>query len=113
MSFKKTSFLKSKVVSVKSVKSYSEAINHINKYGTMHTDTIVTKNKKTAQKFLSKINSAIAMHNISTQFADGGEFGFGAEVGISTGKLPPRGPVGINQLLTYKYILKGNGQIRK
>jgi len=73
----------------------------------------VTKNKKTAKKFLSNINSSIVIHNASTQFADGGEFGFGAEVGISTSKLHPRGPVGIDQLATYKYILEGKGQIRK
>ena len=103
----------SPVISVKSVNGVQEAINHINKYGTLHTDSIVTKNKKTAKKFLSKINSAIAIHNASTQFADGGEFGFGAEVGISTNKLHPRGPIGIDQLTTYKYILEGKGQIRK
>jgi len=73
----------------------------------------VTKNKKIAKKFLSNIKSAIAIHNASTQFADGGEFGFGAEVGISTNKLHPRGPIGINQLTTYKYVLEGKGQIRK
>ena len=90
-----------------------DLINHINKYGSYHTDSIVTKNKKTAKKFLSNINSSIAIHNASTQFADGGEFGFGAEVGISTSKLHPRGPIGIDQLTTYKYILEGKGQIRK
>ena len=100
-------------VSVKVVKSSEEAINHINKYGTMHTDSIITKNKKTANKFLKNVKSSIAMHNTSTQFADGGEFGFGAEVGISTSKLQPRGPIGIDQLTTYKYILEGKGQIRK
>ena len=103
----------SPIISVKIVSGVEGAINHINKYGTSHTDSIVTNNKKTAQIFLSKVNSAIAVHNASTQFADGGEFGFGAEVGISTQKLHPRGPVGIDQLTTYKYILKGNGQIRK
>ena len=91
----------------------TEAIDHINKYGSSHTDSIVTKNKKTAKKFLTSIKSSIAVHNASTQFADGGEFGFGAEVGISTGKLHPRGPIGLDQLTTYKYILEGNGQIRK
>ncbi len=108
----KTEYLTAKI-SVKCVNGVDEAINHINKFGSSHTDTIITKNKKTAKKFLSNINSAIAIHNASTQFADGGEFGFGAEVGISTGKLHPRGPVGVDQLTTYKYILKGNGQIRK
>ncbi len=100
-------------ISVKIVNGVNEAITHINKYGSSHTDTIITNNKKTAQKFLSNIKSSIAIHNASTQFADGGEFGFGAEVGISTGKLHPRGPIGLDQLTTYKYILKGKGQIRK
>ena len=108
----KTEYLSS-TISVKSVNGVAEAINHINKYGSSHTDCIVTKNKKTADKFLSNINSAIAVHNASTQFADGGEFGFGAEVGISTSKLHPRGPIGLDQLTTYKYVLKGSGQIRK
>jgi len=101
------------IVSVKIVKNCDEAINHINKYGTMHTDSIVTKNKKTAQKFLKNVKSSIAMHNTSTQFADGGEFGFGGEVGISTNTLPPRGPVGLEQLVSYKYEVVGNGQTRK
>ena len=101
------------VISVKSVKDINEAIQHINKYGTSHTETIVTNDKKVAKKFFAEINSAIVMHNTSTQFADGGEFGFGAEVGISTEKTHPRGPVGINELTTYKYILEGKGQIRK
>ena len=108
----KTEYL-APTISVKSVNGVNEAINHINKYGSSHTDSIVTKNKKTAKKFLSNINSSIAIHNASTQFADGGEFGFGAEVGISTNKLHPRGPVGLDQLTTYKYILEGKGQIRK
>jgi len=103
----------SPTISVKSVNGVEEAINHINKYGSSHTDSIVTKNKKAAKKFLSNINSSIAIHNASTQFADGGEFGFGAEVGISTSKLHPRGPIGVNQLTTYKYILEGKGQTRK
>ena len=79
----------------------------------MHTDRIITKNKKTAKKFIKNIKSSIAIHNASTQFADGGEFGFGAEVGISTNKMPPRGPVGLNQLVSYKYELLGKGQVRK
>ena len=107
-----TEYLSSKI-SVKIVSGVNGAIDHINKYGSCHTDSIVTKNKKTAKKFLSNINSSIAVHNASTQFADGGEFGFGAEVGISTGRLHPRGPIGIDQLTTYKYILEGRGQIRK
>jgi len=101
------------IVSVKTVKNCEDAINHINKYGTMHTDSIVTKNKKTAQKFLKNVKSSIAMHNTSTQFADGGEFGFGGEVGISTNTLPPRGPVGLGQLISYKYEIVSNGQTRK
>ena len=99
-------------VSVKVVKSSEEAINHINKYGTMHTDSIITKNKKTANKFLKNVKSSIAMHNTSTQFADGGEFGFGGEVGISTNTLPPRGPVGLEQLVSYKYEISSKGKIR-
>ncbi len=108
----KTEYLSS-TISVRIVNGVEEAINHINKYGSSHTDSIVTKNKKTAIKFLSNVNSCIAIHNASTQFSDGGEFGFGAEVGISTNKLHPRGPVGIEQLTTYKYILEGKGQVRK
>src|SRR5210317_891414 len=100
-------------VSVKVVKSNEEAIDHINKYGTMHTDSIVTKNIKTANKFLKNVKSSIAMHNTSTQFADGGEFGFGGEVGISTNTLPPRGPVGLEQLVSYKYEISSKGKIRK
>ena len=100
-------------VAVKTVKNCDAAINHINKYGTMHTDSIITKNKKTAQKFLKNVKSSIAMHNTSTQFADGGEFGFGGEVGISTNTLPPRGPVGLKQLVSYKYEIVSNGQTRR
>ena len=103
----------SPIISVKVVNGVKAAINHINKYGSSHTDAIVTKNRKNAKKFLLNMKSSIAVLNASTQFADGGEFGFGAEVGISTGKLHPRGPIGLDQLTTYKYILKGNGQIRK
>jgi glutamate-5-semialdehyde dehydrogenase len=107
----KTEYLDKKI-SIKSVNGVREAINHILKYGTMHTDSIITNNSKTAEIFLNGVNSSIAMHNVSTQFADGGEFGFGGEVGISTNKLPPRGPVGINQLTTYKYIVTGKGIVR-
>ncbi len=102
----------SSIVSVKVVKNSEEAIKHINKYGTMHTDSIITKNKKTAKYFLKNVKSSISMHNTSTQFADGGEFGFGGEVGISTNTLPPRGPVGLNQLISYKYEITSNGKIR-
>jgi len=108
----KTEYLAS-AVSVKIVKNSDEAINHINKYGTMHTDSIITKNKKTAEHFLKNVKSSIAMHNTSTQFADGGEFGFGGEVGISTNTLPPRGPVGLDQLVSYKYQIVSKGMIRK
>ena len=107
----KTEYLKAKI-SVKSVNGVQEAKNHILKYGTMHTDSIITNNSKTAEIFLNGVNSAIAMHNVSTQFADGGEFGFGGEIGISTNKLPPRGPVGVNQLTSYKYIVTGRGITR-
>ena len=103
----------SAIVSVKCVKNSDEAIRHINKYGTMHTDCIITQNNQTAKKFIKNVKSSIAMHNASTQFADGGEFGFGGEVGISTSKLPPRGPVGLGQLTSYKYEVIGKGQTRK
>jgi glutamate-5-semialdehyde dehydrogenase len=107
----KTEYLDAKI-SVKSVNGVYEAKNHILKYGTMHTDSIITNNSKTAEIFLKGVNSSIAMHNVSTQFADGAEFGFGGEIGISTNKLPPRGPVGINQLTSYKYIVTGKGIVR-
>ena len=107
----KTEYLDA-IISIKSVNGVEEAKDHILKYGTMHTDSIVTNNKKTAELFLNKINSCIAMHNTSTQFAYGGEFGFGGEIGISTSKLPPRGPVGLDQLTSYKYIVIGKGNIR-
>ncbi len=107
----KTEYLDA-IISIKSVKNVNDAIEHILKYGTMHTDSIITSNKKSAEIFLNGVNSSIAMHNVSTQFADGGEFGFGGEIGISTNKLPPRGPVGINQLTSYKYLVSGKGIIR-
>ena len=101
------------IVSVKTVNNFLEAIDHINKYGTMHTDAIITKNSRVAKIFLKEVKSSIAMQNTSTQFADGGEFGFGGEVGISTNTLPPRGPVGLNQLVSYKYQVISNGKIRR
>jgi len=101
------------IVSVKSVRNLDEAIQHVNKYGTMHTDCIITQNNKSAKKFLDQVKSSIAMHNTSTQFADGEEFGFGGEVGISTNTLPPRGPVGLNQLVSYKYQITSKGAVRK
>ncbi len=100
-------------ISIKIVKSVVEAVQHINKFGTMHTDSIITNNITNADYFIKNVTSSIAMHNTSTQFADGGELGFGGEVGISTNKLPPRGPVGLNQLVSFKYHVAGNGQIRK
>ena len=100
-------------ISVKLVNNINDAVNHINKYGTMHTDAIITNNKISAKFFIKNIKSSIAIHNSSTQYADGGEFGFGGEVGISTNKLPPRGPVGLNQLVSYKYEIYGSGQTRK
>jgi glutamate-5-semialdehyde dehydrogenase len=100
------------ILSVRVVDGVAGAIAHINQYGSHHTDTIVTEDEAAAVKFLAEVESAIVLHNASTQFADGGEFGMGAEIGISTGRLPPRGPVGAEQLTTYKYIVRGNGQIR-
>ena len=106
-----TEYLDAKL-SIKSVKDVKEAVSHVLKYGTMHTDCIISNNKRNTTFFLNSVNSSIAMHNVSTQFADGGEFGFGGEIGISTNKLPPRGPVGLNQLTSYKYIVKGKNIIR-
>jgi glutamate-5-semialdehyde dehydrogenase len=101
-----------KIISIKSVNNVNDAINHIEQFGSNHTDAIITENNKTAEIFLKEVNSAIILHNASTQYADGGEFGMGAEIGIATGKLHARGPVGLEQLTTYKYKLRGSGQIR-
>jgi glutamate-5-semialdehyde dehydrogenase len=106
-----TEYLDAKI-SVRFVKDCEEAVAHINTYGSQHTDSIVAEDTRAADYFLSHVNSAIAMHNASTQFADGGEFGMGAEIGISTGKFHARGPVGVEQLTTYKYVVRGNGHIR-
>jgi len=99
-------------LSIKTVKDVSEAIEHINRYGSHHTDAIIAEDVAAAAVFLNRVDSAIVLHNASTQFADGGEFGMGGEIGISTGRLHARGPVGIEQLTTYKYLLHGSGQTR-
>ncbi|MEE3165462.1 MAG: glutamate-5-semialdehyde dehydrogenase, partial [Pseudomonadota bacterium] len=100
------------VISIRIVDGVRGAINHINSYSTNHTDSIITENKSTAEVFLKEIDSAIVMHNTSTQFADGGEFGMGAEIGIATGRFHARGPVGVEQLTSFKYVVRGTGQTR-
>ena len=100
------------VISVRTVKGVDEAIRHIARHGSHHTDAIITENDETAEKFLNEVDSAIVMRNASTQFADGGEFGFGAEIGIATGRMHARGPVGLEQLTTFKYQVRGTGQTR-
>jgi glutamate-5-semialdehyde dehydrogenase len=88
------------------------SIAHIERHGSHHTDAIVTEDRAAAEKFLREVDSAIVLHNASTQFADGGEFGFGGEIGIATGRLHARGPVGVEQLTSFKYRIRGNGQTR-
>ena len=100
------------IISIKIVDGIRGAIDHINSYSTSHTDSIITENIKTADIFLKEIDSAIVMHNTSTQFADGGEFGMGAEIGIATGRFHARGPVGVEQLTSFKYVVRGSGQVR-
>ncbi|OYX01553.1 MAG: glutamate-5-semialdehyde dehydrogenase [Bosea sp. 32-68-6] len=101
-----------RIIAVKVVAGLDEAIAHIERYGSHHTDAIVTADAAAAGRFLAEIDSAIVLHNASTQFADGGEFGFGAEIGIATGRMHARGPVGVEQLCSFKYRVHGNGQIR-
>ena len=100
------------IISVKVVNGVEGAISHISEYSTNHTDSIITENTNIAEKFMREVDSAIVMHNASTQFADGGEFGMGAEIGIATGRFHARGPVGVEQLTSFKYVVRGSGQTR-
>jgi glutamate-5-semialdehyde dehydrogenase len=97
---------------MRTVGGVADAADHIRRYGSQHTDAIVTEDAEAAEQFMRDVDSAIVLHNASTQFADGGEFGFGAEIGIATGRLHARGPVGLEQLTTFKYKVRGSGQIR-
>jgi glutamate-5-semialdehyde dehydrogenase len=100
------------IIAVKTVDGVDGAIEHIARYGSQHTDAIITECEATAERFLNRVDSAIVVVNASTQFADGGEFGFGGEIGIATGKMHARGPVGVEQLTSFKYKVRGTGQTR-
>jgi glutamate-5-semialdehyde dehydrogenase len=100
------------IIAVKVVDGLDDAIDHIARYGSQHTEAIITNDKEAAETFLARVDSAIVLHNASTQFADGGEFGMGAEIGIATGRFHARGPVGLEQLTTFKYVVHGSGQTR-
>lgn len=100
------------IIAAKVVDSLEDAMDHIRSYGSNHTDCILTEDPQAAQTFMNTVDSAIIMHNASTQFADGGEFGMGAEIGIATGKMHARGPVGAQQLTSFKYLVSGDGAVR-
>ena len=100
------------IISIKTVETIDEAIAHINKYNTKHSEAIITENKENARKFLNEVDAACVYVNASTRFTDGFEFGFGAEIGISTQKMHARGPMGLKELTSYKYLIEGEGQIR-
>ena len=100
------------IIAVRVVEGLDGAMDHIETYGSHHTDCIVTEDANAAERFLAEVDSAIVLHNASTQFADGGEFGFGAEIGIATGRMHARGPVGVEQLTSFKYRVRGSGQTR-
>jgi len=100
------------IISVRVVDDIDAAMEHIRRFGSGHTESIVASDERAAEKFLQELDSAIVMHNASTQYADGGEFGMGAEIGIATGRVHARGPVGAEQLTSYKYVVRGDGQVR-